>query len=135
MKKQRLNPPGVYNHPNFTRIVTVEGPMKLIFIAGQTPGDEKTNKCLAPGDYRAQYVKVMQNLELQLEAAGATWDDVVYRRSFVLDMDAFMAMLRDPATPKFGSPDQPSPGTLVGVTRLTDPEFLIEVDLLAVVKP
>lgn len=59
--------------------------------------------------------------------------NVVYRRTFVLDMDRYMAVLRDPGTPRFGSPDTPSPGTLVGVTRLTDPEFLIEIDLLAAV--
>ena len=68
-----------------------------------------------------------------MRVAGATWNDVVYRRSFVLDMDRYMAVLCDPATPKFGSGEKPSPGTLVGVTRLTDPEFLIEIDLLAIV--
>jgi enamine deaminase RidA (YjgF/YER057c/UK114 family) len=133
MEKEYLSPPGVFRHPGFTRVVTVQGPMKLIFIAGQTPGDETTNKCVAPGDHRAQYIKVMENLELQLKAAGATWDDVVYRRTFVLDMDKHMAVRADPTTPKFGTPGKASPGTLVAVTRLTDPEFLIEVDLLAIV--
>jgi len=133
MKTEHLNPPGVFKHPGFTRVVTVTGPMKLIFIAGQTPGDERTNACVAPGDMRAQYLRVMENLEKQLRAAGARWDDVVYRRTFVLDMDAYMAVLRDPATPRFGDPERPPPGTLVGVTRLTDPAFLIEIDLLAIV--
>ena len=133
MEREQFNPPGVFKHPGFTRVVTVTGPMKLVFIAGQTPGDEATNKCVAPGDMRAQYVTVMQNLEKQLRAAGATWNDVVYRRTFVRDMDSYMAVLRDPATPKFGDPGKPSPGTLVGVTRLTDPEFLLEIDLQAVV--
>ncbi len=48
MKKTYQNPPGVFRHPGFTRIVTVEGPMRLIFIAGQTPSDENY-KCVAPG--------------------------------------------------------------------------------------
>ena len=133
MERQNLNPPGVFKHPNFTRAVTLTGPLKLILIAGQTAGEESTNKCIAPDDMRAQYLHVMRNLEKQLHAAGANWDDVVYRRTFVLDMDQYMEVLRDPATPKFGPPDKPSPGTLVGVTRLTDPAFLIEIDLLAAV--
>lgn len=133
MQREHLNPPGIFKHPNFTRVVTLAGPMKLVLVAGQTAGDEATNACVAPGDMRAQYLHVMRNLEKQLRAAGASWDDVVYRRTFVLDMDAYMAVLRDPTTPKFGSPGKPSPGTLVGVTRLTDPSFLIEIDLLAAV--
>lgn len=133
MAREHINPPGIFKHPNFTRVVTLTGLMKLVLIAGQTAGDEATNKCVAPGDMRAQYIRVMQNFEKQLRAAGASWDDVVYRRTFVLDMDRYMAVLRDPATPQFGSPGKPSPGTLVGVTRLTDPEFLIEIDLLAAV--
>ena len=134
MKKQYVNPPGVYKHPSFTRIVTVEGPMKLLFIAGQTPSDENY-KCVAPGDLRAQYLKVMENLDLQLKAAGADWGDVVYRRSFVLDVDEYLKIASDPKTRKFWNPDKLPGSTLIGVTRLSDPEFLIEIDLLAIVKP
>ena len=134
MKKQYVNPPGVYKHPSFTRIVTVEGPMKLLFIAGQTPSDENY-KCVAPGDLRAQYLKVMENLDLQLKAAGADWDDVVYRRTFVLDVDEYLKISGDPKTRKFWNPDKLPGSTLIGVTRLSDPEFLIEIDLLAIVKP
>ena len=133
MKKQFLNPPGVFKHPGFTRVVTVEGAMKWVFIAGQTPSDENY-RCVAPGDLRAQYIHVMNQLKLQLEAAGATFADVVYRRSFVLDVDAYMKIARDPATPKYFNSERMPGSTMVGVTRLSDPEFLIEVDLLAVVQ-
>jgi len=131
MEMERINPDGVYKHPNFTRVVTVKGPMKLVFIAGQTPSDENYQP-VAPGDYRAQYIKVMENLEIQLEAAGAGWDDVVFRRIFVLDVDEFKRETRGRDAPQFGDPENPPPTTLVGVTQLADPDFLIEVDLLAV---
>jgi enamine deaminase RidA (YjgF/YER057c/UK114 family) len=132
MKKSLLNPPGLFKHPAFTRVITVEGPFKLIFVAGQTASDENY-KCVAPGDLKAQWVKVMQNLEIQLEAAGATWKDVVYRRTFTLDVDEYLKIARDPAVPKFWNPDKLPGSTLIGVTRLSDPDFLIEVDLLAAV--
>lgn len=131
MEIERINPEGVYKHPNFTRVVTVKGPIKLIFIAGQTPSDENY-AAVALGDYRAQYIKVMENLEIQLEAAGATWDDVVFRRIFVLDVDEFKLRTRGEDAPQFGDPDNPPPTTLVGVTRLADPDFLVEIDLLAI---
>jgi len=126
-----INPDGIYKHPAFTRVVTVKGSMKLIFVAGQTPSDENYD-CVAPGDYRAQYLAVMENLEIQLIAAGAGWDDVVFRRIFVLDVDEFKRNTRGPDAPQFGDPERPPPTTLVGVTRLSDPEFLIEIDLLAI---
>ena len=131
MEKEHINPDGIFKHPNFTRIVSVKGPMRMIFIAGQTPADENY-QCVAPGDYRAQYLKVMENLEIQLKAAGADWDDVVYKRMFVRDVDEYMKVSGDPNTPKFGNPDKQPPSTMVGVTRLSNPQFLIEIDLLAI---
>ena len=131
MEKQRFDPPGVYKHPAFTRVVTAKGPMKIVLVAGQTPSDENY-ACVAPGDLRGQYRKVMENLEIQLRAAGAGWDDVVYKRIFVLDVDEYLEVTRDPATPVFGDPEKPPPSTLVGVTRLSDPAFLIEIDLMAI---
>lgn len=128
--RREIDPPELFKHPAYKRIVTVDGPMKLVFIAGQTPSDENY-RCVAPGDYKAQWLQVMRNLDLQLTAAGATWDDVVYRRIFVLDVGKYFEAISDPTLPVYG--DGRPPSTLVGVTRLSDPEFLIEIDLLAVV--
>ena len=50
----------------------------------------------APGDYKAQYIAVMDGLKTGLEAAGATFDNVVHRRAFVIDMDKYLAVTRDP---------------------------------------
>ncbi len=132
MEREFINPPGLYKHPAFTRVVTVKGPCKFLFIAGQTPSDENY-KPVAPGNCRAQYLKVMENLDIQLKAVGGTWKDVVYRRMFVLDVDEFMKVLADPSTPAFFDKDWPPPSTLIGVTRLSNPAFLVEIDLMAVV--
>src|SRR5690349_1676273 len=80
--REEIDPPELFRHPAYKRVVTVSGDMKLVFIAGQTPSDENY-RCVAPGDYKAQWLKVMENLDVQLRAAGATWDDVVFRRIFV----------------------------------------------------
>lgn len=132
MKKTYQNPAGVFRHPGFTRIVTVEGPMRLIFIAGQTPSDENY-KCVAPGDLKGQYLSVMKSLEIQLKAAGAGWGDVVYRRTFVLDMDEYLRIRKDPSLPNYWNADNMPGSTSVQVSRLSDPQFLIEIDLLAAV--
>ena len=132
MKKSYQNPKGVFRHPGFTRVVTVEGPMRFIFVAGQTPSDENY-RCVAPGDLKGQYLQVMRNLEIQLKAAGAGWGDVVYRRSFVLDMDEYLRVRKDPSLPAYWNPDNMPGSTTVQVSRLSDPQCLIEIDLLAAV--
>jgi enamine deaminase RidA (YjgF/YER057c/UK114 family) len=131
MAKEYLNPPGLYKHPGYTRIVKVTKPSTMIFIAGQTPADENY-KPMHPGDLRGQYIAVIEGLSLELEAAGATWDDVVFKRTYVLDVDAFIAMLRDPTLPQPWDRERPSPSTLLGVTRLSNPGFLLEIEILAV---
>lgn len=133
MDKQFIHPPELFKHPAYSRVITVTGPNKLIFIAGQTATDENY-KPVAVGDMRGQYHCVMEGLTIQLKAAGATWDDVVFRRLFVLDMDAFIKIQTDPTMTFPWHPDRPPPSTLIGVTRLSHPDFLIEIDLLAVAK-
>ena len=132
MKKTYQNPKGVFRHPGFTRVVTVEGPMRFVFVAGQTPSDE-SYRCVAPGDLKGQYLQVKRNLEIQLKAAGAGWGDVVYRRSFVLDMDEYLRVRKDASLPAYWNPDNMPGSTTVQVSRLSDPQFLIEIDLLAAV--
>jgi len=131
MDKQFINPPELYKHPSYSRVVTVKGPCKFIFIAGQTPSDDNYEP-VAKGDYKAQYERVIAALTLQLKAAGATWDDVVVRRVFTLDVDALMKVLRDPATKRPENSDHPPTSTMIGVTRLSHPDFLIEIDLIAI---
>lgn len=132
LTREHINPPGVFRHPAFTQVVTVSGPMRLVFVAGQTSSDGDY-RVVAPGDYAGQYRKVMENLDLKLKAAGATWDDVVYRRVFTLDVDALRAAMRAESSGRWSAKVPPA-STLIGVTRLADPEFLVEIDLLAVVE-
>lgn len=131
MEKEFINPPELYKHPSYSRVVTVKGPCKFIFIAGQTPSDDNY-KPVAIGDYKAQYERVIEGLTIQLKAAGASWDDVVVRRVFTLDVDALQKVLRDPATKRPENSDHPPTSTMIGVTRLSHPDFLIEIDLVAI---
>lgn len=134
MKKAVLNPEQLFRHPGYSRAVTIEGPTKLVLIAGTTPSDDNY-RCVAPGDLRAQYLQVMKNLEISLAAAGASWEHVIYRRTFVIDVDAYLALTKDPTLPRFFDRGAMPGSTMIGVTRLSDPEFLIEVDLVAAVEP
>lgn len=125
------NPPGMFKHPAFTRVITVETPKKLLFVAGQTSSDEKY-QCVGANDYRAQYIQVMENLRKILAAAGASFDDVVYRRTFVLDIDAYLKVITAPDAPRYFKAEKMPGATLVQVGRLSNPCFLVEIDMMAV---
>ncbi len=131
MATEYINPPEMFKHPSYTRVMKVKNPTELIFIAGQTPADEQYQP-VHPGDLRAQYIAVLEGLSIELDAAGATWDDVVFRRMYVVDVDAFLTVLRDTTIPVPWNRERPSPSTLIGVTRLADPGFLVEVEIIAV---
>jgi len=131
MSVEKINPPELYKHSAYTRIMKVKNPRELIFIAGQTPADENYQP-VHPGDLRAQYIAVLEGLTLELKAAGATWDDVVFRRMYAVDVDAFMKVLMDPEIPHPWNKASPSPSTLIGITRLSNPGFLVEVEIVAV---
>lgn len=123
--------PGTPEHPAFSAVVTVSNPQKMHFLAGRTPVDEDNN-CVAPGDFLAQFRRVMEILDLELRHLGATWEDVVQRRIFTTDVDAFLESLEDESIRSYFNPEKMPASTMIGVTRLADPEFLIEIDLVVV---
>jgi enamine deaminase RidA (YjgF/YER057c/UK114 family) len=133
VKRELINPPGVFDHPAYTGVVTVTDPRKFHFIAGRTPADPETYEVVHKGDFGAQYRWVMKQLDIELKAVGASWEDVVYRRIFTLDVDAFLAcQVDDDEISSYWQDGKVPPGTLIGVTRLSNPDFLIEIDLLAI---
>ena len=138
---KRINLPTLYENPVYTQVTTVSAGMKLVIVAGQTGrilnaegGNEEHNSdpCLHP-DMRAQYQVVMENVGKALAAGDATGDDVVRIRKFTTDMDAFLEASHD--MPVYWSPDKPPSSTLIEVSGLADPCFLVEIDVTAVVEP
>lgn len=63
----------------------------LLFVSGQIPLDPKTG-AMVEGDLAAQTRRVFANLGAILEAAGATFDNVVRTTVYLADMNDFPAM-------------------------------------------
>lgn len=61
---------------------------KLVFLSGQGPVDPQTGK-LVLGEFRAQAERTLTNVGTLLEAAGATWADVVQVNVFIADQAHF----------------------------------------------
>ena len=85
---------------------------------------------LGKGDMPAQMEQTFQNPDRCLKAAGATWTDVVNTNTFVTDFDEFQKCA-DIRMRYLGVATLTS--TTVGVTRLAGPDFMIEIEAVAVV--
>ena len=137
-KMERIDPPTINTHPAYSQVTVVRGPHKLIFVAGQIdrPIDYRpgSNRCQHE-DWAGQYRGMNENLELALKAAGATWNDVVFIRRFVVDMKKYLAAIRDPQNPipDYWKGQKRPPSTLIEVKALSEPCQLMETDVIAVV--
>jgi 2-iminobutanoate/2-iminopropanoate deaminase len=134
IKKEKIQPEGIHirmmaGQPAYTQVVAVSGGGRMIFVAGQLARDADGN-CVGPGDMRAQIRQVGENLKRCLEAAGASLADIVKTNTYVTDYEEF-AKHADMRMRYFG-PATPT-STTVEVRRLAGPEFMIEVEAIAVV--
>ena len=114
--------------PLFPHAASVRGG-RVIYVSGQLSLDKDGNT-VGKGDMRAQLRQVGENLKASLEAAGATLEDVVKTNTYVTDMEAFFGCM-DVRREYFGAAFPTS--TTVEVSRLADPDMLIEIEATAVV--
>ena len=72
----------------------------------------------------------LENIGKALEAAGATPADVVRINIFTINVDEYRTKAHAETLKFFG--DTRPTSTLVGVTRLAQPEYLVEIEVTAV---
>src|SRR5216683_2505583 len=133
-KIERKQPEGVnvrmqQGKPAYSHVVTVTGPAKMIYIAGQL-GRDLDGNIVGPNDMRAQMEQTFKNLDACLKAAGATWADVVKTNTFVTDYPEF-SKNSDVRMRYIGVAGPTS--TTVQISRLADPDAMVEIELIAVI--
>ena len=126
---KRTNPPALSTPTGYTHIVEVTGPAKTIYISGQIAYG-KDGTLVGAGDIKAQAEQVFKNLQAALDAAGATFSDVVKMNSYITDMSKVQAV-RDVRARYFK--DATPASTFVEVKGLVRPELMLEIEVIAVV--
>ena len=127
---KRTNPPELSKPTGYTHVVEATGG-KTVYISGQIALD-KDGKVVGQGDMKAQAEQVFRNLQAALATAGATFKDVVKMNTYMTDLSQ-LQVVRDVRARYFG--DVAPASTLVQVVHLARPEFLIEIEVIAVVAP
>jgi len=104
---------------------------RLVFIAGQIAKNAE-GEVVGKNDYRAQAEQVFRNIQLALESAGATFDDVVKLTYYLRDASHLpeVRAVRD----RYVNTTNPPASTAVEVSGLASPEFLLEVEAIASVE-
>ncbi len=127
-KIERYAAKGVWDPPTYSQGVKVSGGQTTLYIAGQVAYDAKGGPA-HPGDFKAQARAAFQALKAQVEAGGGTMDNIVKINTYLTDIRhrADLVPIREEF---FGKKSCAS--TLVAVAALAQPEWLIEIEAIAV---
>jgi enamine deaminase RidA (YjgF/YER057c/UK114 family) len=126
-----INPDGLPRNPAFTNVIVVTGQVKTIYIGGQDAVDA-SGTIVGKGDIKKQTEQVLANLQKALQAGGAELEHVVKWNLYVVQ--------GQPLQPGFeafqqfwGRQPNPPAISMMFVSGLANPDFLVEMDAIAVV--
>jgi enamine deaminase RidA (YjgF/YER057c/UK114 family) len=126
-----INPDSLNKNPAFTNVVVVEGNVKSVHIGGQDALNA-SGEIVGKGDIVAQVEQILANVRAALAAGGAGPEHIIKWNIYVVEGQSLEA--------GFGAfqrawPEVPNPPAITGVfvSALAHPEFLVEMDAVAVV--
>lgn len=126
-----INPDRLHKNPAFTQVISVSGPVKTIYVGGQDAVDAQ-GIIVGKGDLKAQTAQVLANLREALAAAGAGPEHIIKWNMYLVQgqslQEGFQAFQQF-----WGLRPNPPTITMAYVSGLANPDFLIEMDAVAVV--
>ena len=133
MTREAINPETMYGSVQygFSHAVKTTGEVTL-HCAGQVAWDKDYN-LVGPGDIAAQARQALNNLKEVLAAAGASVADVARMRTYVVDQKPEYLESVGAAIAEFYGDVTPAANTWIGVQSLALPDFLIEIEVTAVI--
>ena len=129
MHAEFINPPTLGKTHGWTHVVSTRGG-QTIHISGQTSIDAAGN-VVGIGDLKRQTEQTFENLRLALAAAGATWNDVIVTRLYVVNLQPEHVPIIREVRSRYVSAEHPPASTLVGVSALVGADWLIEIEATA----
>jgi len=114
---------------HFSQAISIDAKGKLVFISGMT--SRRADGTIAGiGDIEAQTRQVCENIKAAVEAAGGTMDDICRVDVYVRNMEHFDT-IHKVRREYFKNP--PPASTMVEVSKFTSPDYLIEINAIAVI--
>lgn len=128
---EHLNPETLHHNPAFTQAVAVSGAFKTVYVGGQNAVDA-SGAIVGRGDIAAQAEQVMHNIEAALAAGGARLEHVIKWNIYLVQGQSFQPGFAVFQRVWNGRPNPPAI-TGISVAGLAHPDFLLEIDAVAVV--
>jgi reactive intermediate/imine deaminase len=113
----------------FSQATTIEATGRLVFVSGMT-ARQPDGGIAGVGDIREQTRQVCENVKAAVEAAGGTLADICRVDVYVRNMEDF-AKIHEIRAQYFTEPLPAS--TMVEVSKLAHPDYLIEINAIAVI--
>jgi 2-iminobutanoate/2-iminopropanoate deaminase len=113
----------------FSQATTIEATGRFVFVSGMT-ARRPDGSIAGVGDIREQTRQVCENVRTAVEAAGGTLADVCRVDVYVRTMEDF-AKIHEVRAQYFSEPLPAS--TMVEVSMLAHPDYLIEINAIAVI--
>jgi enamine deaminase RidA (YjgF/YER057c/UK114 family) len=128
---QHLNPETLHHNPAFSQAVVVSGAVKTVYVGGQNAVDT-SGAIIGKGDIAAQTEQVLRNLQAALAAGGAGLEHVIKWNLYLVQgqplqpgFEVFQRVWNRRPNPPLIS--------MIRVAGLANPDFLLEMDAIAIV--
>jgi enamine deaminase RidA (YjgF/YER057c/UK114 family) len=128
---QHLNPETLHHNPAFTQAVAVSGAVKTVYVGGQNAVDS-SGAIVGKGDIAAQAEQVMKNIQAALAAGGASLEHVIKWNIYLVQGQPLQPGFEAFQRAWDGRPNPPTI-SMAFVAGLANPDFLLEIDAIAVV--
>jgi enamine deaminase RidA (YjgF/YER057c/UK114 family) len=130
MSVKYVNPDGLHKNPAFSHVVITQGNVRTIYVGGQNAVNP-TGEIVGKGDIGRQAEQILENLEIALSSADAQLEHVIKWNVYVVQgqppQPAFQVFQR-----MWGNRPNPPLVTVLFVAGLANPDFLMEVEAIAV---
>jgi enamine deaminase RidA (YjgF/YER057c/UK114 family) len=128
MKRTAYQPPDSFVPAGrtYSHGIIIEGAARTLYVAGQTSRD-KDGKIVCAGDAAGQTRQLLENMKKVVEGAGGRMEDVAKTTVYITDIKHREAVGRVRA--EFFKGDPPA-NTLVVISALADPAFLVEIEAI-----
>ncbi len=126
-----IDPDSLNKNPAFTNVVVVEGNVKTVHIGGQD-AINASGEIVGKGDIVAQTEQVLANVRAALAAGGAGPEHIIKWNIYIVEGQSLQAGY---SAFQNAWPQTPNPPAITGmfVSALAHPDFLVEMDAVAVV--
>ena len=128
---QYMNPDTLNKNPAFTNVIVVTGSVRTVYVGGQDAVDA-SGTVIGKGDLKAQTEQVLKNVQAALSAGGAQLEHgikwnlyVVQGQPLQVGFEVFQRV--------WGRRPNPPAITMAFVAGLANPDFLVEMDAIAIV--